>query len=785
MPTLIYSGSIATTTGLNNSPAVQLTGVGSASGVLNSVVATLNFSTNAYGTLYNVTAMLKFTGGSVSSTRSVKMDSSNYTNGQFDFTFDGLTLEQANAITEVSVSCSNNADKIYLKGTQSVTVEYLPVSKMGAPTKVELSATSAAPGASVTLSWSGAAAGTNNPITGYEIHRADSEDGDYELFATVSSTATSGSKTLTAPTTNGETHYYKVRTLGTIGGYDGDLSSAYAALACSFASAGAPSQVTLDITNVAPGAKATLKWSGASAGQNNAITGYKVYRANNANGTYTALGSVTTTATSGSMAVTAPSSNGGAYYYKVQTLGTQSGYDSNLSSAYAALACTYSSPSAPSTIQVNGGGSAYVHPGDTVTLTWSGAAAGANNAITGYDIYRDGVALVTGLAASVKSYSISAHSTAGKAYRYTVVARGTYANSAQSVACTVYSYTEPKAPTNIGVSSASVSAGARVKLTWSGAAAGGFNAIKGYRVYRSTQVNGDPVILTSVSTTETTGSVTVNAPGTKGGVYYYRVETMGSYNGSGVSTAYASVTATDDAAGEDSGVTVYVLPQKRAKRGLVIGDYDTAEHGWTLAPGWKFPEPTQQTNFVTVPGRIKGPLDYSTAMTDGDPCYGSRTLTATLELSEGTRMEREATISEMVNRLHGMRLDGVLPDDPSRYITGRWSVVKEYNNPAHAAVKISAICDPWRYSKHETRVEQQFTGGVAEIVLSNNGSCPVAPEVVIEGYGASMTITAGANTWNLTEGAHHLPALVIRHGNTPLACEGFGTLIFKWREAIL
>lgn len=150
------------------------------------------------------------------------------------------------------------------------------------------------------------------------------------------------------------------------------------------------------------------------------------------------------------------------------------------------------------------------------------------------------------------------------------------------------------------------------------------------------------------------------------------------------------------------------------KRGLTIGTYNTAEQLWTLT-GWELSAPEYQENFLNVPGR-DGVLDLSAALTNGAPTYHSRTLTVKLECSEGTRLEREAAINTMANWLDGWRLDIVLPDDPGHYITGRVSVAKEYNDNAHAAVTVTAVCDPWRYAKNET----VYTLGAREAILADN-----------------------------------------------------------------
>lgn len=781
MATFKYSGSQSGSVALNVARTVALSGGGAASGIINSVVATLNFSTNAYSNYYNVTATLNYAGGSKSSNRSVKMTASNYTSGKFDFTFDGLTVDQANSIESVTVTCSSNAEKIFLKGDQSVTVEYLTLSNTTAPTGLSLGTASAAPGARVLLSWSGAKAGENNPIKAYEVYRSTTEGGAYTLLTTVSSSATSGSTYVTAPTTNDSAYYYRVKTIGTYAGYDSDTSDDAAELTCTFASVGAPKTVDLSATNLAPGGSTDLNWYGATAGTNNAITGYEVYRADNADGPYTLLATVTSASAMGVLKVSAPATNGAAYYYKVKTIGTLDGYDSDLSSSYAMLACTYSTPTAP-TVVVDGSTTVYAYPGDIVVLRWSGASAGANNEITGYSILRDGVELVSLSDPEILSYSVAAHSAAGKAYVYTVVTKGTYSNSAPSSPVYIYSFTDPTAPTTVSVSNNKPGAGARVVLSWSGAAAGSYNAISGYRVYRSTEVNGSYALVATVSSNAGSASCAVYAPSATGATYYYRVETMGAISGSGQSSAYAGVTAGEVSDG-DSETTVIIRPSKREKRGMILGDYDTAAEGWTLCE-WSFPAPDVVENYVEVPGRSAGPLDMTETLTR-DPRYGSRPLTARFECSEGTRLERDAIIDDMVNRLNGYRREIIFPDDSTRYAVGRLTVKKDYSDMAHASVTVTGVCEPWRYNREQTVREVALLDSSSTVVLSNSGRMVVSPEVTVTGYGASVLLTCGADTWELSAGTYQLPGFTLAaYSNTLLTCTGTGTLTFTYREAI-
>lgn len=218
------------------------------------------------------------------------------------------------------------------------------------------------------------------------------------------------------------------------------------------------------------------------------------------------------------------------------------------------------------------------------------------------------------------------------------------------------------------------------------------------------------------------------------------------------------------------------------KRGITIGEYDTAAHGWTLCE-CVLSAPEQQTNFIPVPGGI--PLDLSTVLTDGEPAYNSRALSVRLECSDGTRLEREALITAMVNELDGYSLDIVLPDDQEHYVTGRVHVAKEYNDPAHASVTVSATCDPWRYSEAERVYHLTATEAEQVAELANSGRLAVVPLVTVTGDGATVTLTDGNNAQVITAGTWALPWLYLRHGLTAVKYSGTGSVKIAYREAVL
>lgn len=225
------------------------------------------------------------------------------------------------------------------------------------------------------------------------------------------------------------------------------------------------------------------------------------------------------------------------------------------------------------------------------------------------------------------------------------------------------------------------------------------------------------------------------------------------------------------------------------KRKIIIGTYDTALEGlWTLS-AWSFSKAVANEEYANVPGH-NGPLDLSTALTDGEPYYGSRELEVTLESSVGTRLEREERINQMVNRLDGYRFNITLPDDPLHYINGRVRVEKVYNTPAHAAVVVTATCEPWRYNNSETVVGLVATSTEQTVSLINNGRRSVVPTVKVEGGTATIKFNTreGVQTWTLSPREYEpreLPDLYLKTGAAPLTYRGSATITLTYREAVL
>lgn len=146
--------------------------------------------------------------------------------------FNGLSNKDAVWYLDISVLCDDIDDiEIGTNGTSSPGVPYIvvnyipPFTACSAPTSVLVDNSLPLIGTTVELSWSGAVAGTNNPITKFEIYRSATFDGTYTYIDEISTSNTYGSKSgIIIPTTIGGTYFFKIKTIGTESGYDSDLS---------------------------------------------------------------------------------------------------------------------------------------------------------------------------------------------------------------------------------------------------------------------------------------------------------------------------------------------------------------------------------------------------------------------------------------------------------------------------------------------------------------------------------------------------------------------------------
>ena len=441
-------------------------------------------------------------------------------------------------------TATNSTSKGYIKSASSlyVIVTYTAYTDCGAPTACSVNSTVSE--GNVTLSWNGASDGTNNDISSYEIQYSESSDnatwGGWTALSTVTSTATSGSVSVAPPSTRGYYRRFQVRARGTAG------SSHYSDWKVSTNSVrkatlpGAPTACSVNAT-LAEGS-VTLSWSGASSGAGHTIASYEIqYSDSSDNATWSswiALTTVTTTATSGSLSVSPPTTRGYYRRYQVRTISSVG------SSYYSAWKISTNSvrkntlPTAPTTFTA----SPATYSNEDVTLSWSGTVAGTS-AIQQYSIEHctstDGSAWTSWVALS----TVTSSSTSGSKVVTPTTVAGTYTkyrikvtdtlgavSAAYKESNSIYAaITACGAPTTCSVS-ATLAEG-NVTLSWSGASNGAGNTISSYEIQYSESADGSTwgswTALTTVTTTSTSASLSVTPSPTRGNYRRFQVRARG------------------------------------------------------------------------------------------------------------------------------------------------------------------------------------------------------------------------------------------------------------------
>ena len=358
------------------------------------------------------------------------------------------------------VKAANGAGESAYSNVVSGKVVVTP--KPAAPVvKIGNSATSGKP----VLTWNAVPGATS-----YKVYRATSQNGTYSLLGTVTATSytNTGAKAGTA-------YWYKVKAVNSAG------ESAYSNVVSGKVKSVTPklSAPVVKIGHSASSGKPMLTWNAVSG-----ATSYKVYRATSQNGTYSLLGTVTTTSYTNTGAKA-----GVTYYYKVKAVNSagESAF-SNIVSGRATVTTLTMGHSATS---------------GKPQLTWKAVSGAAS-----YKVYR--------ATSKNGAYSVI-NTTKALTYTNTGAALGTTyyykveALNASGKSMGFSAIVEGKVAPVLAVGYSSVSG--KPQLTW--------KAVPGateYQVYRSTQQNSG---YSKINTTTSTSYVNTGAKA--GTTYYYKI----------------------------------------------------------------------------------------------------------------------------------------------------------------------------------------------------------------------------------------------------------------------
>lgn len=215
-------------------------------------------------------------------------------------------------------------------------------------------------------------------------------------------------------------------------------------------------------------------------------------------------------------------------------------------------------------------------------------------------------------------------------------------------------------------------------------------------------------------------------------------------------------------------------------RGIQFNDHHSADDWGLILNSRKNTPPTPKYVKVSVDGR-DGDLNLSRVLT-GDIRYNNRKVSYGFVATDGSQIEREELISNIINEIHGQEIKIIEPDDPDHYLLGEVEVTDVQNNKAYSTFEISADCEPYRYSINEVNRIINLASTEANVVLTNAGTKSIIPTITVNGM---VNIKYNDTSVSFSDGSFKLTSLVLRKGATVISVSGSGTLIVSYREAII
>lgn len=237
------------------------------------------------------------------------------------------SLQDALLTDEFSTICltlqATDGDKsayIYVEAGSQLILTITYADRCGSPYNIQLSASESYNNYEV-LSWSAAADGAGNAVTGYEVQRDSSADGVTWSGTWVSlGTTTNLYMSVQTPTTVGHYYRYYVRALGEVESLPSYWAQGPTLKKIEIPRCGMPGNVRLSASETS--GSVLLSWTAGTGSTGNMVDYYQVQRCLSTDGTTWGTWEHQVFTTNTYTSVSAPETVGNYYKYRVRTVGT-------------------------------------------------------------------------------------------------------------------------------------------------------------------------------------------------------------------------------------------------------------------------------------------------------------------------------------------------------------------------------------------------------------------------------------------------------------------------------
>jgi phage-related protein len=199
---------------------------------------------------------------------------------------------------------------------------------------------------------------------------------------------------------------------------------------------------------------------------------------------------------------------------------------------------------------------------------------------------------------------------------------------------------------------------------------------------------------------------------------------------------------------------------------------------WHLIPDTRplFLPPEVNTRFVDIPGG-NGSLDFTESLV-GHPTYKDRSGSMNFTV-DNDHESWEIIYSNILNYLHGRKMQAILEDDPNYYYEGRFSVNKWTSSKNNSTIVIDYEVYPYK-KDIRTKNNDNFTlsGGSKSVTLTGLDE-PVVPTFQVSNS-SSLSVVFNGNTYTLNDGLNIVPKIETSKGDNVLKFSGTGTVTIDY-----